>query len=315
MTIRTIPASLKTHLAGSGTSLCYLLKITTKDGTSFGVASLDQDVAFDDGGGFVTYQAAIGIEQSAIASSANLEVNNSEGKLLLVDTSPVTEEQIAAGALDFAKYVLYRVNWQDPSQGAYIVQSGILGSVSAVDGLAGLVELRGMSQQLKQSFVHLYSLDCRATFGSQVGDEKFPCLFDASSLWSSDTVLSVDATEPDRIFTATTTPSATGPNGALPFVPGLVKFTSGNNAGLTIEIDDVTGDVITLRFHTPYDIQATDGYDIRPDCGKKFEDHCIAHFDNGLNFRGEPLIPLADESNVGTPGANYPTFPVGVVIA
>lgn len=304
---RNIPVNLQAHLDGYGTTLAYLLKIVAQDGTVIGVTSHDQDLDYDDGGGLITYQAAIGMEASAMDSTAFLDVDNLEAKMLIVDSSDFTDQAINAGVLDFADFWIYRVNFEDLSQGHFNVLKGTTGAVRSMDGLAGVVELRGLSQRLKQTAsVELYSITCRARFGSQDGEERFPCYFDTTSIWSSDTILSVDTEEPDRIFTATTTPAATGPNGPLPFVPGIVKFTSGANTGLTVEIEDVTGDVVTLRFQTPYDIQAGDGYDIRPDCAKRYAEDCIGLFDNGINFRGEPYVTAGDEASQVTPGATYP---------
>lgn len=304
---RTIPAALQANLDEYGTTLAYLLKIVAKDGTTIGVTSHDADLDYDDGGGSITYQSAIGLESSTIDASNVLDVDNLEAKMLIVDGTDFTEEKIRAGVLDFADFWIYRVDFDDLAAGHYIVLKGSTGAVRAMDGLAGVVELRGLSQQLKQTAsVELYSLTCRARFGSQDGEERQPCFFVTTSIWSSDTVLSVDSIEPDRIFTATTTPAATGPNGALPFVPGIVKFTSGQNVGLTVEIEDLVGDEITLRFQTPYDIQAGDGYDIRPDCAKRYVEDCIGLYDNGLNFRGEPYVTAGDEASQVTPGATYP---------
>lgn len=304
---RAIPVNLQADLDQYGTTLAFLLKIVAKDGTVIAVTSHDQNLDYDDGGGSVSYLSAIGLEQAAVESSAFLDVDNTDAKMLIVPSTGFTEEAINAGVLDFADFWVYRVNWSNLANGHYLVLKGSTGAVRSMDGLAGVVELRGLSQRAKQTAgVQLYSRTCRATFGSQEGDEKYPCFFDASSLWSSDSVLSVDVDEPDRIFTATTTPSATGPNGALPFVPGLVRFTSGQNAGLEVEIEEVVGDEIRLRFQTPYSIAASDGYDIRPDCAKRFIEDCIGLYDWGIWFRGEPWITAGDEASQVTPGATYP---------
>jgi uncharacterized phage protein (TIGR02218 family) len=305
---RTIPAGLQAHLDSGATTLAYLLKITAKDGTSFGVTSSDQDLTFDDGAGPLNYSAAIGLDASALATTGALDVDNLEAKMLVVDASPFTENAIRAGALDFARFYIYRVNARDLAAGSWIVLSGTTGAVRAMDGLAGVVELRGLSQTLKQTVGGgLYSTTCRARFGSLDGDQTQPCMFDASTLWSSDTILGVDVDEPDRIFTATTTPAATGPLGPVPsFVPGLVKFTSGDNAGLTTEIEDVSGDLITLRFQTPSPIQVGDGYQIRPDCRKRYLEDCVGIWDNGIWFRGEPFLTVTDQAAQMMPGAIWP---------
>jgi uncharacterized phage protein (TIGR02218 family) len=307
----TIPTALQTHLNQDGTTLCFLLKIEARDGTVLGVTSLDQDVAYDDGAGSVTYQAAIGVDQSAIESSSDLEVDNSEATMLLADSGTFTREKIEAGVLDYARFVIYRINWADTSNGHRIVQSGVTGIAKNADGLAGVIELRSLSQILKQNFITLYSRTCRNVFGSGGGGScsgAFECGFDAVSLWQSHSVDTVGS-ETDRIFEADSTPSVSGPNGALAFVPGLIEWLTGDNAGGFSEVEAHSGTTITLRFGTEYTIQSGDTFRIRPDCDKA-KRTCIDDYDNFVNFNGESEIPLGDESSNQTPGAAaYPVFP------
>ena len=74
--MKSIPPALQTHLDQRGTTLCYLLKITATNGQALGVTSLDVDVDYDDGTGLLTYSSAIGLNQSSLATSAGLEVDN-----------------------------------------------------------------------------------------------------------------------------------------------------------------------------------------------------------------------------------------------
>lgn len=299
--MKTIPAALQAHLDTGQTTLCFLCKIVPQQGSAFGVTSLDQDVTYDDGSGSLTYQAAIGMNHAAVESSSELSVDNSEA-MLLVGVS-FTKEDIAAGALDFAAFYVYRINWADTSQGHYLVHSGTTGIVRSSDDLSGVIELRGLSQILKQNYIDQYSISCRAKFGSADGEEEFPCLFDATSLWQNTSVDTVGS-ETDRIFTAVDTPAATGPNGALGFEVALITFLTGANAGLTVETETVTGKDITLRFNAAYAIEAGDTFKIRPDCRKRYSEDCVGEYDNGINFRGEPWIPLTEEAPAQFPGAN-----------
>ncbi len=290
---KTVPAALQTHLDTQQTTLAYLLKITPVVGSAFGVTSLDQDIDYDDGGGSLTYSSATGMNQSSVENSAELSVNNSEAMLLI--GTDLSKADIAGGVLDYASFVVYRINWSDLSNGHYLVQSGKVGAVRSQDNLSGVIELRSTQQELKQNFIDLYSLGCRASFGSQPGEEKFPCNFDAAALLQNDVVASI-GTETDREFTTTDTPAATGPNGALTFETALVIFLTGANAGLTVETETVVGKDITLRFNAAYAIEVGDTFQIRPDCRKRYAEDCIAAYANGENFRGEPLIPLTEEN-------------------
>ncbi len=312
--MRTIESNLQVNLDAAGGTRCFLIKFITRTGVIFGVTSLDVAVTYNDGLGELTYSAAIGLDQSPIQTSASLEVDNSEAKMLIADAGNFTSQDIETGVLDYARFIVYRVNWRDYTvaspltltpQRHYIVQSGTTGAIKEADGMLGIIELRGLPQGLKQSFNELYSITCRARFGSGVGEALFPCNFDAEALWDNGDVASVGA-ETDRIFTATTAPTATGPNGALGFGPGLLEWLTGDNVGLTSEIETVVGSVVSFRFPTPFPMTIADTYKARPDCGKRFAEDCVAEYDNFLNFRGEYLIPLADESSQSSPGAIAP---------
>lgn len=307
--VKAIPIALQAHFDLFGTSTCRLLKIIARDGSVLGLTSLDVDVWYDDGAGLVVYKAPIGFGDVALDKSANLEVDNTEAKVLLADAGPFTSQAIAAGVLDYGNYYVYRVNWDGLVATEHEqVHSGTIGIIKNVDGVSGVIELRGLPQTLKQNYIELYSLTCRAKFGSGGGGTcvaRGQCGFDAESLWQEHTVASVGE-EIDRILTLDSPPSVSGPGGDLPFVPGLLQWLTGDNAGLTSEIEGVDGAEITLRFGTNYTIEAGDTCKLRPDCDKTWET-CRDLFENQLNFRGEPFIPVSDERSQSVPnlsGAN-----------
>jgi uncharacterized phage protein (TIGR02218 family) len=310
--VRNIPIALQDSLDTGSTTLCYLLKITATNGTSFGVTSLDVDIDYDDGAGALVYQSRIGLNQSGIATTEGLEVSNANSQMLLVQQTEFNEADIQNGLLDYAKYVLYRVDWKALADGHYIVSTGTSGIVETRDGVSGIIELRGLSQQVKQTFVELYSITCRAEFGSvTTSQNKAPCNFDISGLWESSSVLTVGV-EADIEFT-TILPIPTGPLGDLTYVPGVVRFTSGLNNGAVIEIQSYEGNVMRLKFPTPFPISPGDLIDARPDCHKQYVEDCKDKYDNHEWFRGEYKIPLADEGPAGQPGATYPGFGTGIV--
>ena len=59
---------------------------------------------------------------------------------------------------------------------------------------------------------------------------------------------------------------------------------------------------VTLGEPTPFPIQIGDTFRIRPDCRKRYAEDCIAVWNNGINFKGEPLIPVGDSASIQTPG-------------
>lgn len=314
---RFVPPDLKAHLQGSATTTTLLLKITpaTPGFSVYGVTLLDRDVDYDDGAGVVTYRAGIGMVPSSVIGYSDLTTDQGEAEHLLpeFDIPELSEEGIRAGAYDFAEYHLYLVNYEDLSQGHVTLKRGKIGRVTLrSDGLSFVNELRDLSAELKQTLCTKDSLSCRAIFGSQPIGSSIPgpqvthewCGFDATSLLVADEVSSVG-------LESTLTFTLTGPfvedAGAL--VPGIVKFLSGANAGRTYEIADNTDDgTITLAIEADYPIEEGDELEYRVDCSKWARDDakgCRKHFgpDWILHFRGEPDIPIGDESAMFTPGA------------
>lgn len=311
---RTIPIVLEGHIKGDATTLCLLIKVTpTQPGFDpFGITTLDVDVDYDDGGGVITYLAAVGSEPSNLTSSADLSVAGGDTKQLMpVFDTPASEAEIAAGAYDYAAFIAYAINYENPVSGQHLIlQTGTLGRNSVTDdGMTWTSELRGLTQPLKQSITEKWSLTCRAVFGSTGTSAKsrYPCNFDIDSLWEYGTVLTVGVDDTQLFTTSTDVASHFG--GA----PGAVEWLTGANTGRTDEsetffaIVDPPGHQIGLTFGASYAIKVGDTFRFRDDCPKT-PTACKAR-DNYPNYRGEPSIPVSDNAamSVGNIGGSVTT--------
>lgn len=302
---RNIPAELQAHLDGGATTMCAVVKITpVQPGyAEYGVTTHDADVRYDDGGGEVLYSAAIGTETSSLSSSSDLSVSGGESmQLMPVFETGVSEEAMAAGAYDFAKFIIYLVNYNDLTPGRHIIiQSGTLGANTiGPSGLSWTTELRGLTQPLKQSLTEKWSIACRATFGSvAIGtdngmrEEKYPCSFNSEALWQTGTVVSV-GTDTTQLFTTSGLTPAYGGS------PGAVRWLTGRNAGRTDEAEsfDLALQTIGLTFGSMFPIAIGDTFKFRDDCPKTPE-ACKAR-NNWQNYRGEPSIPVSDRAAAAT---------------
>lgn len=299
--MKSIPIALANDINQAATTLCYLQKIgPTQAGEYICLTSLDRDVDYDDGSGLRTYYAGAGLEPSQMDASHNLEVDNSESKTLLYPPQGFTLEKIQRGELDASPFVVYRINYLAPTHGHEIMASGVIGEVRERNGLVTF-ENRALSQLMKQnSVVQCDSLTCRAKFGSQPGEERFPCMYDLTSEWVSGTVTAVGA-DGSIDFTASALAQATDY-----FAPGLVEWLTGDNSGLQQEIDAyTTGGIVKLKFSTRYTIDIGDTFRIRRDCSKWWSGHNSCQtFNNRQWFRGEPNIPVSDAASVAIPGVN-----------
>lgn len=292
--MKSIPVALQSHKALPVTTLCRLLKVTCKDGTVFGFTSLDIDVSYDDlsdTGGPVTYRSAQGFTASRIASAAGTGVDNADLNGIIADTESlgITEEQIRAGKLDYADGLCYEVNYLDLTAGRHeIIGRGKLGEV-VMQGEAFKAEFRSLSQILRQNTTQVTSLTCRTTYGStQCG---------ATLAWTAGSVTATSVLEPDRIFTDSTSAEATDY-----YVPGVVEWLTGDNAGAQVEVEQNTAGVFTLARPLYFPIQIGDTYRRRIDCPKTVA-ACKVRGQFPNNFRGEHLIPVDRQDEILVPGA------------
>jgi uncharacterized phage protein (TIGR02218 family) len=78
------------------------------------------------------------------------------------------------------------------------------------------------------------------------------------------------------------------------FSYGLVSFTSGANAGFSMEVRDYSSQRFGLFLPMPNAVEVGDQYSAIAGCDKLF-DTCVGRFRNAINFRGEPHVPGTDK--------------------
>ena len=294
--MRYIPPALQAHLDQPVTTTCLLLLIRLADGREFGLTTLDRDVIYQG----VTYSAARGFDPSIIATDTSLSVDNAEGYALLAGDVPgITIEMVETGQMDNATWQQLVVNWSDLSMGHATIDAGDVGKVTTKDGMVYMPELLSYVMRLRQAIGGVWSRTCRATFGSPANSQT-GCGVDADALWVSGEVTALDD-EPRRVFAGSTTGMDPAP------IPGRVRITSGRNAGsrlYQVEAYSAVSGTIGLLEPLPFPLEVGDGYEIRIDCPKT-PDACRA-FNNYLNYKGEPGIPVGDGIEMLTPGADLP---------
>lgn len=304
--MRAVPGPLQDHLDQDATTTARLLKIMLRDGRVFGLSSLDRDLIYDDGRGEVTYTATNGFDATTLSTDLGYTISNAEGFALISDeVEGVDLEDVEAGELDDAEWICYLVNFEDADAAGVltaerhvILDAGDLGEVRVKHGLVWLPELLSYTMRLKQPVGGVWSRTCRAIFGTPAASPT-GCGIPLAPLWENGAVTAVGS-ETNRTFVASL-PYPGSP--APPMVPGRVQFLTGDNAGKTFATEEVDGLTVTLGDLTAYPIQIGDTYRWRPDCRKRYLEDCIEVWDNGPNFKGEPLIPVGDAGSVQAPGA------------
>jgi uncharacterized phage protein (TIGR02218 family) len=310
---KTIPIQLLSHQALQTTTLCLLVKVDCVGafaGTVIGFCSLDEDCYYNDGAGQVQYKSATGFIPKAIQLSAVEAVSNSQIPGVISSTG-ITAQMVRAGLFDSAKMTIYSANYEDVVSLHPRVLTSNRHEVEAY-GRAGktrysrdtfAVDFRDLLDFLKQAIGGLYSINCRARFGSKpIGmggeqpEERYFCGKDW--VWSNGTVSGL-GTEVDRQFSDD---SLSADDDF--YTVGVIQWLTGDNVGHESEIDLQTGDSggvsFDLSFSLPYAIQVGDTYRVRQDCDKTLV-MCRDTHDNLLNRRAEDLIPVDGSSMV--PGA------------
>lgn len=295
-----IPADLLAHYRSGALTVCKLARVLTTDGRLFGFADLDVGVDYDpsavdpfntgDDWGALTHVAENGgFSLSMLQAAADMSVDNADLTLLPGNDS-VTVQELQAGLFDSADVRIYRVNYMDLSMGHECVAVGRLGT-SRVSNNIGFVGFRSLADQLKQMKADLYTVTCPHRLGSPQCPKDFT--------WTTGTVTHVDTS--NRIFSdASLTPADDA------FVPGVMEWLTGNNAGRQMDVEQNTAGTFALMLRMGYAIQINDTFRVRPDCTKVWEDAdkgCLFHWpdDRFRYFGGYPHARVGDPAMI--PGA------------
>lgn len=304
--MRNISTALQAHLEQDTTTTCRLLKITLTTGVSYGLTTLDRDVVYQG----VTYSAANGFDPSNISSNTGYDVDNAEGYgLISGDVPGITLQMAKAGALDDAKWMMMLVNWNDLSMGHVIIDAGDIGEVTVTDNAVFAPELLSYTMRLRQAIGHVDQRKCRAVFGTSP-NQQTGCGVNSDVMWVAGSVTAINS-EQNRVFACSSL------IGATIYYPGRIKWTSGDNSSTRvyqIEYYDNTTGTIGLFEPVPFNIDIGDQFTIRQDCDKTVAN--CKYYNNFLNYKGEPHIPVGDGVEASTPSAQTgTTMYAGTLIA
>jgi uncharacterized phage protein (TIGR02218 family) len=274
--MRTLNAAATTHLALQRTNLCMCWKITRVDSTVLGFTDFHEDL-FIDG---LWYQSQAGmVRATAISGGSDLSVANADVETVL-DSDNIDREDLEAGLFDYAEVKIFLVNYLNPSSFQIKLLRGRLGEVSLEQQTAN-AELRSLTQMLQQRTGRTHEVAC----SYELGDAK--CGVSLAAFTVTGTVTAV--INQHRIRDTSRTQAAGY------FAQGKITFTSGNCAGLSMEIQTWTGGSekhFVLSLDMPYPIQVGDAYSASPGCDKTYAT-CKGKFNN-MNFSGFPAIPGSD---------------------
>lgn len=260
------------------TSICMIAKIEAtpeRGGDIKRFALHAEDIEFDG----ETYEA-VAFDVSTIQVSAGTEINNATFATML--NQAVSRLNIRGGKWQGAKVQLTIVDFNTLEIGYLERHNGRFGQATII-GKEAEFEYRGLMQILAQEIGDRTSRLCRYTLGGAKCTKNLE----------------------DFTFTGEVTAVGTGYGAHQRFTinvskddgyfyKGEILWTSGNNDGLKMEVQNNDGQEITLLLPMLKAVQVGDEFSIIAGDDKRIET-CHGKFNNAINFGGEPCIPPKDK--------------------
>jgi len=299
----SIPAALQAHYDTGHTCMGVALLIQRKDGQIYGMSSTGKPLVLDitpwdlapwslAGETAFAFDATPGLNFSDIESSAGFEVDNAE-ITTLNDGGLFTEADILAGRWFGARFRLFLYRWdvETPTiaNDVETLKVGTLGQPQC-DRTKVTVEMRCLKQLLQQPIGIVSQPTCRVRFGSQ-GEAQ--CNKDPAPFTFSLTVTGVTS---NRVFTAS---AATQDPDFFGY--GFLRWLTGANAGLEVQVSEFEAGVFTLTAPMIFDVEIGDTFEAVAGCRGRRAD-CRDKFDNIHNMQAEPDRPTTDRVFSGKGG-------------
>ena len=183
-----------------------------------------------------------------------------------------------AGGFDGATFQLERIYLNDANvvQGQLVWFLGVVTDVDPTDFGASITvksQLTQLSQQLPRN---LYQASClNDLYGSNCAATKIGGSAAVSEVWSPTTFISLDIGS-GSIYTL-----------------GIVKFTTGANAGISRTVLYQSATILYFSRPFPFRVMAGDIMTIYAGCDKTFAT-CRDKFANTGRFRGAPFVPVPE---------------------
>ncbi|NOZ43158.1 MAG: DUF2163 domain-containing protein [Alphaproteobacteria bacterium] len=271
--MKLISPELKSHLSAELTTMATCWVLTRRDGVRLAFSTHDREFDFNN----LTFKPVNSFLPSSVSTTNSLNVDNLEISALL-SSDGLMEKDIRAGLFDYAAISIFRLNWQDLTQGELFMRRGWLGQFTLKDQQFS-VEIRGLTQKLQQVIGTVFSPECRADLGA---DSCHVNLEQYAVVGTVTTVIGPDS------FSDSNRLEATGW-----YDYGLLRWLTGGNAGRKVEVKNFASGQFTLYDALPDAVMIGDRYLAVAGCDKRAVT-CKGKFHNFNNFRGETAIPGTD---------------------
>lgn len=294
--MRVAGSGFSTMLQRELTTIAMLWKVTSTRGTVKAFTDHSEDITHES----VVYYSYNGFSPTDFVNKSDLSVDSLD-VMGVLNAGGISETDIAGGVWDNATIQIKLINYEgDLDNDVMVIADGRLGEIST-QKIAFTTELRGKAERLQRQAGELFSPNCRAVLGDSrckfalenPGGEPMGLLLaltkplDGNNFFISS--VTVTGVTNRQTFSASALDQENGW-----FAGGKVRFVSGSNNGIEMEIKAFYNGTVTLSLPLPYTITSGDRFQITTGCDKKFAT-CKTKFDNVVNFRGEPHVPGLDK--------------------
>ncbi|MEG0818335.1 MAG: DUF2163 domain-containing protein [Brevundimonas sp.] len=286
--ITQAPALVLVQAESCSTTRAQIWTIRRRDGVVFSFTSHDQPIRRFGR----TYTPCRSLDPSA---SENASTLGSVGNIELtgiIDDASISEADLYGGKFDDAFVTVDLVDWSDRAADAIRIASGWTGELSQGDEGFSMEVLGAGSRLDQQALVQMIAPGCRWIFGSP------QCGKDKEALKMTGTVTTAKSR---GALVAVLSNDGAGRQ----WENGTVRFTSGANAGQSVEIKTVDfGTGAVVLWAAPAFIPAPgDAFDMLPGCDLAKTGGCTLYA-NVINFGGFSDVPGQD-SLLETPDAKF----------
>lgn len=278
--MRAGSGNIQDHLDLESQNRALLLRLTRKDGEIFRFTNRDVDIEWDDGTGLETYAAGSGFTASSVLVAIGTGIQGMSIKMLK-RVAGITDADLEGGLWTDAQCLLVMVRADLPTDGYLIIFGGDVQQIQDDEQGGVEFEVRGLIRNSRVLDVESYSFLCRADLGDarcQVDIEALSELFTVDVASSNQRFSTIELNQADDHWNL-----------------GVIQWITGANAGLSMEIkdSDSSSKLLILAGQMPFSVVAGDTGKAWPGCDKSLST-CIARYNNAVNFRGEPYIPLPE---------------------
>lgn len=259
--------------------VCTLFSIVASSGAERYFTDHDLTLVVDG----KTYIPSAGVTRLKMKTTNNAEVSNQEVAATILD---MPDDELRSGKWDNALIEVSMCSWRIPASGKLIIFKGTIGVIQWTDE-GFRADIQNYLRDLGRNIGNVVTSNCRHQLFSTGGPGKIGgCNIARSTYFSTGTVSFIITNRLKIKISSTGRPAEWASN-------GFIKFTSGNNTGITSEVKihsvDGIGEYVELFLPTIMPIGVGDSFELTAGCDHTIET-CSSKFGNVVNFGGFPHL-------------------------